>query len=100
MVSGRVFGLTNFDDGTASDYNGLMAFLQIIEGTQVAATDVGQSVSGTWSHKKYTGSFGTHGVYFAGLLNTVQLDLPGHLGTLTNNNGVTLSTDVPPYVTV
>lgn len=78
---------------------GRLAFVQVIEGVQVAATDVGVS-DGVWKHKKYTGSFGTHGFYLSGAngFTDVQRGL-----AFTGSNMTTAANidfvDLPPYVT-
>src|SRR5690242_799172 len=59
MVNGQTLGLGAFADGVGGNLNGKLAFVQIIEGTQVVATDVGELVGSVWSHKKFAGSFGT-----------------------------------------
>lgn len=101
MINGYVFGIGNFDDGSGPFYNGRLAFFQFIDGLQLTAADLGQTVSTVWSHKKYTGSFGTNGVYFTGGLGSVSFDIGNSvLGGRTNVNGVSLDADVPPFVTV
>jgi hypothetical protein len=99
MVNGHLLALGALAN-RASVLNGKMTFIQVIDGLQLAPTDVGQSDGGIWKHKKYTGSFGTNGWYFAGTNGFIsELGLGGT--AFTNNNGVTLDTaDVPPFVTV
>jgi hypothetical protein len=80
-------------------YRGRLAFFQIIDGKQVLPTDVGQSVTGTWSHKPYSGDFGPHGFYFSGDNGMSTKRGTGNTYTFTNNGPVVMDyTDVPPYV--
>lgn len=75
-----------------------LAFIQVIDGTQAAPTDVGHDVAGTWSHKPYAGSFGSTGFYFAGDDGLYTRSGFGQPYEFTNGGAAMDPADVPPYV--
>ena len=71
---------------TGSDFDGYLAEYQIVDGQQLNATDFGETKSGIWIPKAYTGSYGTNGFHldFADS-STLGNDVSG------NNNDFTSS---------
>lgn len=98
MITGTQLVLGS--QSSASRYVGRLAFYQIIDGAQIAPTDVAQNVAGTWSHKPYRGSFGPTGFYFAGdrYLSSKEGYGKQYTFAVTGSNISLDKTDVPPYV--
>lgn len=62
--------------------DGYVAEVNFVDGTQLAPTDFGETKSGTWIPKKYTGSYGSNGYY-------LKFGNSGSLGTDSSGNGNT-----------
>ena len=65
LVYGKPFNVGNYNYSSGSNYfDGYMAEVNFIDGTAKAHTDFGKfDNNGVWIPKKYTGSYGTNGVY-------------------------------------
>jgi hypothetical protein len=77
-----------------------LAFVEVLEGVAQAASAFAFSNGGTWTRKKYTGSYGTYGFFLDGSTGIVGADLSGNGQTFTGTNmdASNLSTsDLPPY---
>jgi hypothetical protein len=81
--------------------NGHIAEFHFVDGQALDVTAFGQTVSGTWHPKAYSGAYGTNGFYldFADNSNTAALgnDVSGNSNNFTVNNMATddQTTDVP-----
>ena len=88
--------------GNLSTYwNGLMAEINFVDGTQVAATEFGEDVGGTWKAKEYEGSYGTNGWHLDFKDSSdIGADVSGngHDWAPQNLASGDVKTDVPPYV--
>lgn len=82
-------------------FGGKIAFIQVIDGTQCTASDLGgNKLNFGWSHKPYNGDFGPTGFYFSGDNGTRTKSGVGNSYTFVNN-GMTLDYyDIPPNFTV
>ncbi len=65
LVYGKPFNVGNYNYSSGSNYfDGYMTEVHFIDGTAKAATDFGEfDDNGVWVPIKYTGSYGTNGVY-------------------------------------
>lgn len=84
----------------ASFANVKLAFIEVLEGVSQDASVFGFSNAGTWTRKKYTGSYGTYGFFLDGSTGVVGVDLSGNGQTFTGTNmdASNLDTaDLPPY---
>ena len=90
----------SFDTTPTAEYDGYIAELVWIDGTQYAASDFGEFDSSGlfWTPKSSASikelTFGTNGFYLDNTTNA-QTDASGEGNNFTNNNTVTLSTHTP-----
>ena len=77
----HVFGTRMLSSGTNSDYDGQLAQINLIDGQQLDASYFGyfDFQTGIWRPKKYTGTYGTNGVYLPlDGLQHISRDLSGN----------------------
>lgn len=80
--------------------NGRLAFLQVLDGVQARAIDLGSQIAGVWKHKPYGGDFGNTGFYFSGDNGFQTKQGVGNAYTFTNSGVVLDYTDIPPYTSI
>ena len=99
-TSGVANHLGSYNPTPANEYDGYMAEVVWIDGTQYAASDFGEFDSSGlfWTPKSSASikelTFGTNGFYLDNTTNA-QTDASGEGNNFTNNNTVTLSTHTP-----
>ena len=77
----HVFGTRMLSSGANSDYDGQLAQINLIDGQQLDASYFGyfDFQTGIWRPKKYTGAYGTNGVYLPlDGLQHISRDLSGN----------------------
>jgi hypothetical protein len=88
------------DISNFNSFNGLLAFIQVIDGKQCQASDLGGNKLGFgWSHKPYNGSYGNTGFYLSGDNGTSTKQGVGNSYTFVNNL-MTLDSDIPPHYNI
>jgi hypothetical protein len=80
--------------------SGRMAFIQVLDGVQARAIDLGSQVAGLWKHKPYGGDFGPTGFYFSGDNGLQTKQGVGTAYTFTNSGVLLDYTDIPPYTSI
>lgn len=80
--------------------NGRLAFIQVLDGVQARAIDLGSQVAGLWKHKPYGGDFGATGFYFSGDNGLQTKQGVGNAYTFTNSGVVLDYADIPPYTSI
>jgi hypothetical protein len=89
-----------YEGGLSRWYDGQLAEINVIDGAQLAPTEFGESIGGTWKAIEYEGDYGTNGDH---LDFKDGSDLGGDVSgngndwSLNNLDANDLSTDVPPY---
>jgi hypothetical protein len=99
MVSNSTINIP--DISNLNYFDGLIAFIQVIDGTQCLASDLGGNKYGLhWCHKPYDGDFGATGFYFSGDNGLKTKNGVGNSYTFTNSGMVLNYLDIPPHFTV
>ena len=95
FISGSRFDFGAFTDtGAYTEFDA--AFLEMVSGQQLAASDFGFDDGGTWTRKPFAGSFGSFGFSLDG--SDGFNDVSGNGFDFTDNGGVTLDPlDLPPF---
>lgn len=79
-------------------YTGKIAFLEVVEGLQLAPTSFAFDNAGTWTRKPYTGSYGTYGFSLDGTNGFNDRSGNKQDFTPTNMDATNLDfNDLPPY---
>lgn len=87
--------------GLGRYWNGLMAEINFVDGSQLAPTQFAEDVGGTWKAKEYTGSYGTNGFHLDFKDSSdIGADVSGNGNDWSPQNLASgdVKTDVPPYV--
>ena len=71
--------LGNFGTNTSYGYDGYMADVHFVDGSQLTPDDFGELVDGNWNPKRFAGSHGSNGFY-------LKFDDPTSLTTLGNDS--------------
>ena len=82
-------------------FDGLIAEMHLVDGSQLAPTDFAVDDSGTWKAKEYTGSYGANGFYMKfSDSSDIGKDSSGNGNHFTPVNLASsdVKTDVPPFV--
>lgn len=82
-------------------WNGLMAEINFVDGSQLAPTEFAENVGGTWKAKEYEGSYGTNGFHLDFKDSSdIGADVSGNENDWSPQNLASgdVKTDVPPYV--
>lgn len=81
-------------------FNGLVAFIQVVDGRQCGPLELGGNKIGVgWSHKAYTGNFGNTGFYFSGDNGMSTKSGVGNSYTFINSGILLDYINIPPYIT-
>ena len=99
--NGMVIGRRAYDTG--SHFDGYMAEVHFIDGTQVTADSFGETKEGVWIPKAYTGSYGTNGFYLkfdqtgtgTASASTIGADSSGNNNHLTSTNLSANDSNIP-----
>jgi hypothetical protein len=98
--NGNTMQLGNLSLSTGNYDAKRLAFVELLEGVSQPASAFGFDDGGTWTRKKYTGSYGTYGFLLDGSTGVLGADLSGNGQTFTGTNmdASNLDTgDLPPY---
>lgn len=77
-----------------------LAFIEVLDGVDAAATEFAFDNGGTWTRKPYAGSYGTYGFRIDGSNGLNDASGNGRIFTAANMDASNLSTsDLPPYTT-
>jgi hypothetical protein len=95
-LSGTVNNIGTLNGDTANNFDGYLADVNFIDGSQKAASDFGETdtTTGSWKPKAYTGTYGTNGFYlkFSDIATTsgsnagLGKDFSGNTNYWTTNN--------------
>jgi len=100
FTNGYFFDFGVFRD-TSAFFDGRMAFIDVVDGLSLDGSSFAFDNGGTWTRKKYTGSYGTYGFSLDGSEFGVDVSGNGLHFSGVNMDASNLDlTDLPPYRSV